>query len=88
MGSPTNPPFRDEPSNRNGQSAAGDGVIDRQGGPKLLDRVRMTARTVHLARSTERAYVSWIRQYILFHGKRHPASLREADVSRCSPRRT
>lgn len=50
-------------------------------GPKLLDRVRMAARAVHLARSTERAYVSWIRRYILFHGKRHPASLHEADVN-------
>lgn len=51
------------------------------GGPKLLDRVRMAARGIHLARSTERAYVSWIRQYILFHHKRHPASLREPAVN-------
>lgn len=50
-------------------------------GPKLLDRVRMAARAVHLARSTERAYVSWIRQYILFHGKRHPSTLREPAVN-------
>jgi integron integrase len=50
-------------------------------GPRLLDRVRATARAVHLARSTERAYVSWIRRYILFHGKQHPASLREAAVN-------
>lgn len=50
-------------------------------GPKLLERVRMTARAVHLARNTERAYVSWIRRYILFHGKRHPASLREPAVN-------
>lgn len=27
-------------------------------GPKLLERVRMTARAVHLARNTGRAYVS------------------------------
>lgn len=50
-------------------------------GPKLLDRVRMVARAVHLARSTERAYVSWIRRYILFHGKRHPTALREPAVN-------
>jgi integron integrase len=37
---------------------------------------------VHLARSTERAYVSWIRRYILFHGKQHPASLREPAVNK------
>jgi integron integrase len=50
-------------------------------GPKLLDRVRLTARAVHLAPSTERAYVSWIRRYILFHGKQHPLSLREPAVN-------
>jgi integron integrase len=41
----------------------------------------MVARAVHLARSTERAYVSWIRRYILFHGKRHPTALREPAVN-------
>ena len=51
------------------------------GGPKLLDRVRMAARAFHLAQSTERAYVSWIRRYILFHGKQHPSSLREPAVN-------
>lgn len=50
-------------------------------GPKLLDRVRMAARALHRARSTERAYVSWIRRYILFHGKQHPATLREPAVN-------
>jgi integron integrase len=50
-------------------------------GPKLLDRVRMRARALHLARSTERAYVSWIRRYIVFHRKQHPLSLREPAVN-------
>jgi integron integrase len=49
--------------------------------PKLLDRVRMQARAVHLARSTEQAYVSWIRRFILFHGKQHPLTLREPAVN-------
>lgn len=52
------------------------------GPPRLLDRVRMAVRARHLARSTERAYVSWIRRYILFHGKQHPSSLREPAVNR------
>jgi hypothetical protein len=30
---------------------------------------------------TEEAYVSWIRRFILFHGKRHPDGLGEAEVS-------
>jgi integron integrase len=41
----------------------------------------MTARAMHLARSTERAYVAWIRRFILFHGKQHPLSLREPAVN-------
>ncbi len=49
--------------------------------PKLLDRVRMAARAVHLARSTEQAYVSWIRRFILFHRKQHPLHLREPAVN-------
>ena len=41
----------------------------------------MAARGAHLARSTEQAYVSWIRRYILFHGKQHPRTLREPAVN-------
>lgn len=81
MESPADAPLHAGSSQCAGQSAAGGRVVAGHGAPKLIDRVRMTARTVHLARSTERAYVSWIRQYILFHGKRHPASLREVDVN-------
>jgi hypothetical protein len=40
--------------------------------PRLLDRVREAIRTRHYSRRTEKAYVAWIRRYILFHGKRHP----------------
>lgn len=64
-----------------GTPPAADRIADGPHRPKLLDRVRMAARAVHLARSTERAYVSWIRRYILFHGKRHPDSLREPAVN-------
>lgn len=42
---------------------------------KLLERVRVRLRTRHYSRSTERAYVSWIRRYVLFHGRRHPKEL-------------
>lgn len=43
--------------------------------PKLLDRVRAAVKARHYSRRTEEAYVAWIRRYILFHGKRHPASM-------------
>ncbi len=43
--------------------------------PKLLDRVRAVARLRHLSLSTEKTYSGWIRRFILFHGKRHPAEM-------------
>jgi integron integrase len=49
--------------------------------PKLLDRVRHLCRARHLSRRTEQAYVYWIRQFILFHGKRHPAKMAEPEVN-------
>jgi hypothetical protein len=40
---------------------------------RLLDRVREAIRARHYSRRTEKAYVHWIKRYIFFHGKRHPA---------------
>jgi integron integrase len=48
---------------------------------KLLDHVRDLIRTRHLSIRTEEAYLSWIKQYILFHHKQHPAKLGAKDVS-------
>jgi integron integrase len=50
--------------------------------PRLLDRVRTAIRTRHLSRRTEQAYVFWIRRFVLFHGKRHPATLGAEEVTR------
>ena len=44
--------------------------------PTLLDRVREAIRVRHYSRRTEEASVTWIRRFILFHGKRHPWELR------------
>jgi integron integrase len=49
--------------------------------PKLLDRVREANRLRHGSRSTEKSYVGWIRRYILFHGKRHPAEMGGPEVT-------
>jgi len=43
--------------------------------PRLLDQVRAAIRARHYSRRTEAAYVHWIRRFVLFHGKRHPALL-------------
>ena len=50
--------------------------------PRLLDRVRAATRARHYSRRTEKAYVAWIRRYILFHGKRHPMEMGGPEVTR------
>jgi Phage integrase, N-terminal SAM-like domain len=41
--------------------------------PKLLDQVRNRIRCKHYSIRTEQAYIEWIRKFIFYHGKRHPA---------------
>jgi hypothetical protein len=43
--------------------------------PKLLDQVRETIRRKHYSIRTETTYIDWIKRYILFHRKRHPAEM-------------
>jgi site-specific recombinase XerD len=43
--------------------------------PKLLEQVRREIRRRGYSYATEQTYVYWIKRYILFHGKRHPAHL-------------
>jgi integron integrase len=50
--------------------------------PRLLDRVREAIRARHYSRRTEKAYVGWIKRYIFFHGKRHPAEMGGPEVTR------
>jgi integron integrase len=45
-----------------------------------MDRVRAKLQALHYSHLTERAYVTWIRRFILFHGKRHPLTLGPSDV--------
>ena len=46
----------------------------------FLDSVRSALRVKHYSIRTERAYVGWIRRFILFHGKRHPEEMGEREV--------
>jgi integron integrase len=50
--------------------------------PKLLEQVRTVIRLRHYSLRTEQTYVSWIKQYIFFNDKRHPAELGAAEVTR------
>ena len=49
--------------------------------PRLLDRVRNTMRLRRYSRRTERAYMQWIRRFILFHDKRHPSAMGRDEVT-------
>ncbi len=48
--------------------------------PKLLDQLREALRLRHYSIRTEQAYVHWARRFILFHRKRHPIEMGEAEV--------
>src|SRR5437870_12604531 len=48
---------------------------------KLLERVRWHIRLKRYSVRTETAYVDWIRQFILFHRKRHSEKMGEADIA-------
>ncbi len=47
---------------------------------KLLERVRETIRRKHYSQKTEQAYLNWIKQYILFHDKKHPQDMAATEV--------
>ncbi len=49
--------------------------------PKLIQEVRDLIRTLHYSLRTEETYANWIKQYILFHKKRHPAEMGAAEVT-------
>jgi integron integrase len=50
--------------------------------PKLLDRVRDRIRAKHYSLRTERAYLEWIRRFILFNDKKHPAEMSVPEIER------
>ncbi len=48
---------------------------------KLLQSVQDVMRFRHYSLRTERCYCDWIRRFIVFHGKRHPSEMAEAEVT-------
>jgi hypothetical protein len=48
--------------------------------PKLLDQLRERIRLKHYSIRTEQSYVQWVRRYIIFHGKRHPAEMGKREL--------
>ena len=48
--------------------------------PKLLAQVRDSIRARHYSLRTEETYLRWVRDFILFHGKRHPKEMGATEV--------
>ena len=58
-----------QPVDRTGIESAGEHP------PRLLHQVREAIRILHYSRRTEESYVHWIRRFIFWTGKRHPATM-------------
>ncbi len=48
--------------------------------PRLLDQVRAKLRLKHYSIRTEQTYLDWIKRFILFHVKKHPAAMAAPEV--------
>lgn len=48
----------------------------------FLEEVRTEIRTRHYSLRTEKSYLYWIRQFILFNDKRHPETLGNVEIER------
>ncbi len=48
--------------------------------PRLLEQVRHAIRLRHYSFATEKAYVQWIRRFILTNNKRHPGDMGASEV--------
>jgi len=55
--------------------------MPRPDAPRLLERVHEAVRIRHYSRRTEKAYTSWIRRFVVFHGRRHPEEMGEAEIT-------
>ena len=49
--------------------------------PQLLQQVRDVIRVKHYSIRTEQAYLNWIKKFIRFHNKQHPANLAENEIT-------
>jgi len=55
--------------------------LPEPGKPRLLDQVRNRCRVRHLRPKTERAYVNWVRRFVVFHHMRHPLEMGAKEVT-------
>jgi integron integrase len=50
-------------------------------GKKLLDQFRDSIRLKQYSYRTEKTYIQWVREYILFHNKRHPREMGVTEIN-------
>ena len=48
---------------------------------KLLDQVREQIKLRHYSHRTEKTYILWIKKYIYYHQKRHPAEMGSDEIN-------
>ena len=48
---------------------------------KLLDQMGDAMRVSHYAYGTEKTYVYWAKRFAVYHNKRHPLEMGEAETS-------
>jgi integron integrase len=68
-------------SGQGSDSSRQSGGGSEKGPKRLVERLREAIRARHYSRRTEQAYWYWIRYFIFFHGKRHPAEMGAAEVT-------
>ena len=52
------------------------------GNRRLLDQVRDKIRLKHYSVRTEDAYISWIKNYIIFNHKKHPSEMGATEITK------
>ncbi|MBK7317502.1 integron integrase [Candidatus Villigracilis affinis] len=52
-----------------------------QKGKKLLEQFRDNIRLKQYSYRTEKTYIEWVREYILFHNKRHPREMGVTEIN-------
>ncbi|HWM42546.1 MAG TPA: phage integrase N-terminal SAM-like domain-containing protein [Burkholderiales bacterium] len=58
-------------------------VSDEASNPRQLpEQLRDAINRLHYSARTEERYVHWVKRFIYFSGKRHPAELGAAEVTR------
>jgi integron integrase len=64
------------------ESQAKQSLVPGRGGgkAKFMEQVRTFMRARRYSLRTEQAYLDWIRRFILFSGKRHPAEMGESEI--------